>query len=89
VELIDDGGTGLHVTPDDPDDMARALRQLAESPALAERMGDQARTTYERLYSPRSTMAGQLAIYREAIACARARSNDASGAGAPPAGEAA
>src|SRR5262249_8229531 len=42
VELIDDGNTGLHVTPDDPDDMARALRQIADAPSVAEQMGERA-----------------------------------------------
>jgi glycosyltransferase involved in cell wall biosynthesis len=73
VELVRDGETGLHVEMGDPDDMARALRRLADDPESAVRMGEEARETYERLYSPESTMAGLLDIYREAVACARQR----------------
>jgi glycosyltransferase involved in cell wall biosynthesis len=67
TELVDDGVTGLQVRVGDPDDMARALRQVAESPELAERMGRGARERYERMYSPEVTMSELFAIYREAI----------------------
>ena len=73
VELVRDGETGLHVGMDDVDDMARVLRRFADDPAAGERMGEEARATYERLYSPESTMAGLLGIYREAIASAAQR----------------
>jgi glycosyltransferase involved in cell wall biosynthesis len=53
--------------------MARVLRRFADDPAAGERMGEEARATYERLYSPESTMAGLLGIYREAIASAAQR----------------
>jgi glycosyltransferase involved in cell wall biosynthesis len=73
VELVRDGETGLHVEMGDPDDMAKVLRRLAGDPDLGRRMGEAARETYERLYSPEATMAGLLDIYREAIASARQR----------------
>jgi glycosyltransferase involved in cell wall biosynthesis len=67
TELVEDGVTGLQVEMGNPDDMARALRLLAESDDLATRLGVGARKRYERLYSAQVTMGGQLDIYREAM----------------------
>jgi glycosyltransferase involved in cell wall biosynthesis len=67
TELVDEGVTGLQVGVGDPDDMARALRQVAGSEELAERMGRGARARYEDMYSPEVTMRELFAIYREAI----------------------
>jgi glycosyltransferase involved in cell wall biosynthesis len=68
TELVEDGVTGLHVEMGNPDDMARALRRLAESDELTAKLGLGARERYERLYSPEVTMSQLLGIYREAIA---------------------
>lgn len=43
VDLVRHGTTGLLVAPDDPDAFARTLVDLAESPALRERLGAAAR----------------------------------------------
>jgi glycosyltransferase involved in cell wall biosynthesis len=67
TELVEEGVTGLQVRMGDPDDMARALKQVADSPELAQRMGAGARARYERMYSPEVTMAELFRIYREAI----------------------
>jgi glycosyltransferase involved in cell wall biosynthesis len=67
TELVDEGVTGLQVKVGDPDDMARALKQVAESPELADRMGQGARARYDRMYSPEVTMRELFAIYHDAI----------------------
>jgi glycosyltransferase involved in cell wall biosynthesis len=67
-ELVEEGVTGLQVEMGNPDDMARALRRLAESDDLVDRLGLAARDRYERLYSPEVTMQELIGIYREAIA---------------------
>ena len=68
AELVHDHETGLLVRVNDPDDMARALRELASSNELCARLGSGARAGYERLYSPEVTMRELLEIYWEAIA---------------------
>jgi glycosyltransferase involved in cell wall biosynthesis len=68
TELVEEDVTGLQVEMGDPDDMARALRRLAESDELTDRLGRGARERYERLYSPEATMDELLRVYREAIA---------------------
>jgi glycosyltransferase involved in cell wall biosynthesis len=73
AELVDNRETGLLVKPNDPDDLARALREVADSPELALQLGAGARAAYERLYSPEMTMERLLAIYDEAIAESHAR----------------
>lgn len=42
-ELVEDGRTGVLVTPNRPDEVAAALRRLAEDPALREALGNNAR----------------------------------------------
>jgi len=68
TELVEDGVTGLLAAPGDPDELAGALRRLADSDELAARLGEGARARYERSYSPDVTVRELLAIYREAIA---------------------
>jgi len=68
AQLVEHEVTGLQVRTGDADDMAAALRRLAESDELVERLGRSARERYERLYSPAVTMGQLLGVYREAIA---------------------
>ncbi len=74
-ELVDEGVTGLQVRVGDPDDMARALRELAND-ELSSSLGRGARERYEQLYSPTVTMRTLFAIYREAIAAAAGEPRD-------------
>jgi glycosyltransferase involved in cell wall biosynthesis len=67
TELVEEGVTGLQTTVGDPDDMARALRLLADD-ELAARLGRGARERYERMYSAEVTMQVLFGIYREAMA---------------------
>ena len=48
AELIEDGVTGLLVQPKDPESLAAAMLKLAESPALVEHVGLQARAGAHR-----------------------------------------
>ena len=73
AELVEEGVTGLQFRMGDPDDVARALSELAHSDELCERLGTGARKRYDELYSPEKTMAELLAIYREAIRAQLAR----------------
>lgn len=40
TEIVADGVNGLHAAPGSPDDLAKALRELLNDPALAERLAD-------------------------------------------------
>jgi glycosyltransferase involved in cell wall biosynthesis len=51
VDLVDDGRTGLLVTPDDPAALAAALESLVLSPARAAALGASAREEVSRRYS--------------------------------------
>ena len=48
-ELIEDGCTGRLVAPDDPSALAGALISVLEDPSSAEKMGHEARQSFERL----------------------------------------
>ena len=62
-EIVADGRTGLHFTPDDAADLGRALRALADDRGLAERLGEGARREYEQHLSPGATTDRLLEIY--------------------------
>jgi glycosyltransferase involved in cell wall biosynthesis len=51
AELVTDGVNGLVCDPT-PESLARALRRLADDPALAERLGAEARSTAQRMTWP-------------------------------------
>lgn len=70
-ELVEDGVTGVLVDAGSPDSLARALRTLAASPELAQRLGGNARRRYDERYAPAATTARLLEIYGEARALAR------------------
>jgi glycosyltransferase involved in cell wall biosynthesis len=46
-ELLTDDADALLVRPGDPEALAGALRRIAGDPALAERLGEAGRETYE------------------------------------------
>jgi glycosyltransferase involved in cell wall biosynthesis len=51
VEIINDKETGLLVAMDDVESLARAIEQLIASPALREKIGDNARLHVEKFFS--------------------------------------
>ena len=53
-ELVEATGGGLLVRPEDPEDLARALRQLFEAPAHAEELGRKGKqAVHERFHAGR------------------------------------
>jgi glycosyltransferase involved in cell wall biosynthesis len=63
-EIVTDGETGLLVPPADPAALAAAVNRLLDDPALAARLGAQARETIP----PRFTLAKMIAGYEEIYA---------------------
>jgi glycosyltransferase involved in cell wall biosynthesis len=70
--VIDDGETGLVVTPGSPDPVAGAIRRLIEAgPGGRERMGGAGREKAERLWSWPRLLDRMDDVYAEAIAARR------------------
>lgn len=68
ADLVEDGVTGLHVTPGDAADLARALDRITDAPEAARDMGRMARQVYERDWAEDVTTRALVSIYAEAIA---------------------
>lgn len=66
VEMIDHGQNGLLVAPGDAADLASTLRWAADNPVAMARMGEHARRTYERLYTPERNYSILMEIYDRA-----------------------
>jgi len=69
-EVIDDGVTGLLVTPKSEEDLVDKLSHLATDPNLQKRLGNAARARVERLYDWRENVARMVEIYGEAVSFA-------------------
>lgn len=77
-EVVQDGVTGLLVDPEQPDQLAAALAQLAADRPGLQRMADSARRAWEAGgWSPDAVRTRVTALYREAAAIAH-RAADAS-----------
>ena len=75
-ELVRDGVEGRLVPPDDPAALARALRELAEDPEGASRMGARSRERFTAEFTGEVHLAGLGAVYDEARrAAARGRAD--------------
>ncbi len=59
--------TGLTVTPESPDALAKAMQTLLEDSALAERYGKSARLRYETLFSGHAAGRAYAELYQDAI----------------------
>ena len=68
--IVDDGKTGLLVSPNDEAALTDALRRLLDAPELRQEMGDRARESVANRFTIEQTAARTLAVYRELIACA-------------------
>lgn len=66
--IVEDGVTGLHVTPGDAADLAAKMRWALANPERMADMGCAARLTYERLYTPDVNYRQLMDIYGQAIA---------------------
>jgi glycosyltransferase involved in cell wall biosynthesis len=71
AELVEDGVTGLHVTPGDPDDLADKVRWAHEHPAEMRKMGRQAQEVYQRRFSAEVNYPQLMAIYDKATAAVK------------------
>lgn len=72
AELVEDGVTGVLFDPDEPTSLVAAVRRLERSAVDAARMGDAARTAYERRYTAELNHDLLISIYQRAIELAAA-----------------
>ncbi len=72
AEIIGDGQTGWHVTPDNPAELAAAIDRVVADPAESARRGAAAREAYHARYTTTAALARLEAIYVEAMASRRA-----------------
>ncbi len=68
AELVQDGVTGLLVTPGDGADLASKMQWALRHPQQMADMGRAARHVYETRYTPAANHAQLLAIYQQALA---------------------
>ncbi len=66
-EIVDNGRTGLHFSPDDPGDVARTVERAWSSEAELRKMGRQARIEFETKYGADENYTALMSIYRAAI----------------------
>jgi glycosyltransferase involved in cell wall biosynthesis len=74
AELVDDGVNGLLFAAGDPAALAAAADHMLSNPEGAERLGQRARQTHARLFSPAVNLAQLEAIYEDALLAASQRS---------------
>lgn len=66
-EIVEDGRTGLHYTPGDPEDLAKKVQWAWDHPEELERMGEAARKEYETKYTAEKNYPQLMEIYQQAI----------------------
>jgi glycosyltransferase involved in cell wall biosynthesis len=67
-EIVDDGRTGLHFNPGDPDDLAAKVEWLWTHPEETAAMGRAARAEYEAKYTAERNYQMLMEVYRRIIA---------------------
>lgn len=67
AEIVEDGVTGLHFNPGDPEDLADKINYLMSTPAISRQMGENARQEYLKKYTPEKNLEMLLDIYQRAI----------------------
>jgi glycosyltransferase involved in cell wall biosynthesis len=67
-ELVEDGRTGLHFTPGDPEDLARKVEWAWAHPEKMWKMGKEARREYEAKYTAEKNYPMLIETYRAAMA---------------------
>ncbi|MFD2515311.1 glycosyltransferase family 4 protein [Pontibacter locisalis] len=65
--LVHHNYNGLHYTPEQESELAAQLSQLQQNVDLARQLGQNARQSYERLYTPEANYQMLVQIYEEAI----------------------
>jgi glycosyltransferase involved in cell wall biosynthesis len=73
AELVDDGRTGLHFNPGDPDDLAAKIRSILAAPLKLARMRQAARQTFVSRFTAGTSYQALMDIYVRAIAGAVGR----------------
>lgn len=76
AEIVQDGVTGLHVEPNDPDDLSEKVRWAHAHPKDMAKMGANARRVYQRKYTPQANYPLLMAIYDRAREHSRDRRMD-------------
>jgi glycosyltransferase involved in cell wall biosynthesis len=66
-DIISDTVNGLLVEPEQPAEMARALRRIVEDADLAQRLGQAGRTSVVRDYQLNSVVEQCLEVYRRLL----------------------
>ncbi len=67
-EIVEDGRTGLHFTPGDPEDLAQKVEWAWSNPERIREMGKEARREYESKYTAEKNYPILMEIYQRAIA---------------------
>jgi len=75
TELVEDGRTGLHFQPGDPDDLAAKITWAIAHPEEMRSMGRNARAVYARDYTAEANYHQLLRVYEAAMTSARAAHN--------------
>jgi glycosyltransferase involved in cell wall biosynthesis len=65
-EIVTDGGTGLHFTPGNPEDLAEKVAWAWDHPRQVTDMGRAARQEYEQKYTAESNYESLMSIYEHA-----------------------
>jgi len=73
AEIVDDGRTGLHFKPGDPEDLAGKVRSILADPAKLQRMRQAARQIFDQNFTADANHAILMAIYERAIDSRRGR----------------
>jgi glycosyltransferase involved in cell wall biosynthesis len=71
AELIENGRTGLHFIPGDPDDLTAKVKWALNQPSAAETMGKEARREYEANYTAEANYDQLIGIYQQTIKAKR------------------
>jgi len=66
-EIVENGRTGLHVIPADPQDLADKVEWAWQQPSRMQTMGLEARTEYEAKYTPERNYQLLMAIYEHTL----------------------
>jgi glycosyltransferase involved in cell wall biosynthesis len=67
AEIVDDGRTGLHFKPGDPEDLAERVRSVLADPLTLKRMRQTARERFDRHFTAEANHKMLMAIYERAI----------------------
>jgi glycosyltransferase involved in cell wall biosynthesis len=68
AEIVDDGHTGLHFKPGDPQDLAEKVRSILADPLKLTRMRQAARQRFDQHFTADANHEALMAIYARAIA---------------------